>query len=575
MLLLILLTNSISITLAQDSEGEDCISQLITLSTNELEYIGNENASLLRTLRVIGIGSGEVNVTLFRADLFDNSSGKTFPASRIEIVEKNFTLTQNQEKIANITLNTLEGDEGTYQGVIVVTAIDIDNATNATSLTIHVTANIQIEEETGLYVEILRYSSFLLILALVGIAFLIERFVGPRGTLRCHKETVKLLVVVISGILVAFLYITILVNAEFGDLSSAIYPAISTVIVAPFLGYVVSYVNDQRKKWNDAIKNARETKNKGINKDIEIIRNLIGEFATHFASFKPNLFEERTPEIVTSSKILYLESGLLSKKVWEENRKQGMISDLPTLELEKYYGFIEPYNRYYSCAIELTKGKKHEVTFELKDKKYVVKGITNDNVPAPIFDFISEFEKFRYDIAELETVLYVHLSYCLGLFSKSYLSPLRVEYPRVTRTLLYKLIDYGVLRPSKYLRKIDFDKFNEKFKEEFEKKFPNEELNGEKFKKEKFKKIIEKWILNAHQVRTIIKDIYHEDNIQLFLRKVELDFQDKYLPVKNSIGTLPSLHEKCVEKEKEKQITVKGSFTVNLKNEEKKETKKS
>jgi hypothetical protein len=566
MLLLILLTNSISITLAQDSEGEDCTSQLIALSTNELDYIGNENASLLRTLRVIGIGPGEVNVTLFRADLFDNSSGKTFPASRIGIVEKNFTLTQNQEKIVNITLNTLEGDEGTYRGVMVVTAIDIDNAINATSLTIHVTANIQIEEKTGLCVEFLRYRSISLILVLMGIACAIEKLVVPMDKLRGHKETIKLFVVVIFGILVAFIYVTILVNAEFGDLSSAIYPAISTVIVAPFLGYVISYVNDQRKRWNEAIKNARETKNKGINKDIEIIRNLIGEFATHFASFKPNLFEEIIPssnqtntssstsEIVTSSEILYPEGGLLSKKVWEENRRQGMISNLPMLELEKYYGFIELYNRYYSCAIELTKGKKHEVKFTLsKDKKYVVDEITNDDTQSPILQFIKEFEKFRYDLAELETVLYVHLSYYLGLFSTSYLSPLRVEYPRVTRTLLYKLIDYKVLDSSNYLHKTDLtDDFDNEFKE-----------------------IIKKWRLNAQQVRAIIKDIYHEDKIQLFLREVEPDFKTKYLQVKKSIGTLPSLHEKCVEKEKEKQITVKGSFTVDLENEENKENRKS
>jgi len=205
---------------------------------------------------------------------------------------------------------------------------------------------------------------------------------------REREETAKLLVIAILGISVGFIYITILVNAEFGDISSAIYTAISTLFVVPFLGYVVNYVNDQRKNWNETLKTSRETMNKGINKDIEIIRNLIGEFAAHYSSFKPNLYEEtvlnpdktstswRKSEIVTSSRILYQETDLLPRKIWEENRREGMIINIPTLRLEKYYAFVELYNRYYSCALKLAKSNDFEVKFKLSnDKKYLVDSI--------------------------------------------------------------------------------------------------------------------------------------------------------------------------------------------------------
>jgi hypothetical protein len=236
--------------------------------------------------------------------------------------------------------------------------------------------------------------------------------------------------------------------------------------------------------------------------------------------------------------------------------------DLPVLNLEQYYNFVNIYNRYYSCAIELTKDK-HELK---KDDD----------------DFLESFEAFRSAYAELETVLYVDLSYYLGLIVKANLSPLPVEFPRVTRILLKKCIDYGVLDAKKYpgnfkyppLRDLSkyardrtlIDKYYLRRKIESREDFAEKywEKPGES-PSHIAKERIDRWNMSAAGLEDVYDEIYHRDKIPVFNREVRKDFVDRIIALERTAEKLKPLCRECLEKEKEKESlketeTIKGLF---------------
>ena len=400
-----------------------------------------------------------------------------------------------------------------------------------------------------------------------------------------------------------------MVTSSFGDLNTII----STIVFTPFFGYVIAYVKDKRSEKIDKIKASRKIRSDGIKEDIELLRNVLGELATHFASFKPNLYAETRKEegenISTSRRVLYSESGSLSRAVWDKYIKQGMISDLPVLELEKYYDFIKLYERHYSCArILTTKSTDDEIKAKLEDEN----------------SRLAKFEKFRAQYAEVETVLFVHLTYFLGLFSTTYLSPLKIEYPRVTRTLLKRLVDYEILCPADFFgykwyepfsdwiinpiirglvilrlvgpeneRNIDRRKevkrkfwevlkekeaelTQEKFQELIKEGTVNPEVTFEKwkenelidFKRKLFKKIIEKWELASKDIANIARIIYRGDNVPTFYRKVEDEFIAEYLKLKDCAKDLIPLPDIC-RKEEDKKMEFEAKGSVNIPKEKK------
>jgi len=176
-------------------------------------------------------------------------------------------------------------------------------------------------------------------------------------------------------------------------------------VVTPFLTYVISFVKDKRTERLEQEKASRKIRNDGIEKDIELLRSIMGEISTHCASFNPHLYQKefefkkqndstgKDPRTALDDcyKILFNKSGILSRKVWDNSRKQGLVADLPILELEKYYDFLEFYNRYYSRALTLLTGNKNT-------------NIKPSEIETDKFDFAS-FQAFREAYADLEKVL--------------------------------------------------------------------------------------------------------------------------------------------------------------------------
>jgi hypothetical protein len=402
--------------------------------------VGNEGQSQYnRTLTFVSLTNQTDTVALYPAELYDNSTGKAISMNNTQIEPSTFKLTEAAETTVNIIIrNTKNVPGGTYQGTILGTASIYNSTTNKYQITL-VKINVSLVIRPGLS---LIYSPE--IWAILGIV--IAEFIA---FLYPDEWRFKTIIVAFVGAAVIITWIFVLFYFGFTPTSS-ILTAIATIVIMPFGAWVIGYFNDKRTTGNDQIKSSRDIENDGNKSDIDLIRGVLGELATHAASFKPTISEKKpfpTIEVSDESKleipldkrarIFYTENGKLSRKVWDGSCKQGAMSDLPVLSLQRYYGFVDIYNRYYSCALFITTDDKD------KDKG-------KPEISKADAEFLKSFEAFRLQYAEVETVLFTYLSYLLGLIIKTNLKPLPMEFPRVNRVFLKKMIDYGLLDPNKY-----------------------------------------------------------------------------------------------------------------------------
>jgi len=454
--------------------AQDDASHFIALSGNETIFVGKAGITgLTRTVNIIGLTDETVTVTLYPSELYDNKSGRSISPSKFNINPNSFPLTRNNVATVNISLDTSDLSEGNYLGTIIVTAA---NATSIELANINVTVRI----ESG-YSSVISLIFLLTIAILTAVAFAL-------GELR-H---VGKFLVVVFGMAAVTLWLLSVYTSSFLDPGNII----ATVLIGNLVGYIVYYVKDEREENRDLEKTSREIRNKGLGTDIELIRNLLGEITAHYTSF-------------TSP---YFKSGSISRKIWDASAKQGVVSDLPTYRLEKYYSFVDVYNRYYSRAIKLLKEKKRE------------------DVPKAEFDF-SLFESFRKQYAELEKTIFVNLQYDLGLVTTMCLSPQRTEYPRISRALLYELVDCDVLKPRK------------------------DET------KETYKTKIKDWDLKSHDFEKIAEEIYRGGSTHKFLGHVDKQFNDRYKELREIVERLPLLSEENSEPQKP---AIKGAFALDF-----------
>lgn len=577
---LFLLLSSLAVAAAQDSTSSSLV-----FSPSGLILVGKEGVdNVTGRLSFVGTANETIEVRLFSSDLIDNGSGKMIPSSELTLSSVQFNVSRNQQESIGVLATTRGVGVGTYRGTILVIANPVD----ANSTTMNIGVSVRIETTKTFFGSDLNWSfqSWLIIslIVLSIIGYLYAEF-GPRFNTTA---------VILISITIGYIWVYTIVNFTFSELNTLI----STVVVAPFLTYSANFLNEKRTQ-----KNSRETASvtilkEGTKDDVELIRNIMGELVTHYASFNPYRYakngsqEKNAPppsgkkvdfgikpegedEILTPQ-ILFNESGVLSREVWDKSCKQGRVADLPILRLEEYYDFIKLYNRYYSCAIMKTAEKTEK---EFRDM--VAKEL-----------FFEQFKAFRKAYAELETVLFANLSYDIGLFTRTNLSPLDTDYPRITRPLIEKLIDYDILETTEYpkhffkitrplIEKLIYYDISEgtEYPKHFFKKQKNEErifkefndlcsdykleegfwkeqlekrkekptgakghaegsvvkskesANWEKFKefrKAKAKIRIKDWKIDAKGLEQISKEIYGKDKIPKFYYEVENDFQEKY-----------------------------------------------
>jgi hypothetical protein len=376
------------------------------------------------------------------------------------------------------------------------------------------------------------------------------------------QKSKKFWLVVLATICV-FCWLVSIVSLSFKEPGTII----TTVLVTPFLTYVISFVKDKRTERLKKEKASREIRAKGIENDINLIRAIIGEIATHRASFEPyfdkpvtksiqksrNPPSKQTTEFDKFRKILFIKSGKVNRKIWDESCKQGQVAELPLLELEKYYDFLDTYNRYYSRATKLTKDKKPS------------------QVKKEDFNF-KIFDEFRKAYAELEDVVFVYLSYILGILLETHLSPLKVKYRFVGRRLLLLLLEYKILDPKSYSNQIeefleyhdkdpDYLDYLESRKKGLEKQNFTAKEKQTARRRVTFRYIIRKWHFNAKDMEEIHKDIYDPKNIPGFYRAITDAFRKKYVILKNIVAKLPPIADEEEEPEK-KHIEMSGQLAV-------------
>jgi hypothetical protein len=449
--------------------------QLVYLSVSQLNFIGQVGAAnLSRTLVVVGLTNQTINVQLIPTELYDNATGKIIPASSLVINPSSFSLSRLNDTIdisistSGVTSDLLQ--PATYQGAIIVIST---NATTTATSSIPVTIKMT---------PAFFFSYWLIFLISMVVLILLSFLLAESNPVSALAK----FFVVFLGILAILCYFLSIITTSLTDPGNII----STVLIAPFAVYLINYVRDLRTDQSGLESAARQSRNKNVGTDIDTLVNVIGELSTHFVSF-------------TSS--IYYEKGLISDKVWEKERKEGVSSDFPLVRLEQYYSFVSKYNQYYSYALKATKK-------ETKEERTTLEA----------------FDVFRKNYAELEKLLFVNLQYDLGNLTRMSLSPLKMDYPRITRSLLGVLVDSEILR-------------NEKYKSE-----------------------IEKSELTSGELRKICKEMYQAKSIQSFLIYMEKAFKEKYEKLTESSEKLPPLPSNHKQSKKEPQI--KGTFTVDVKN---------
>lgn len=543
------IVGSIAVATAQDT-----VHPLLTLSSNKITFYAKENGdSQSVDLTLVGLTAGDgVNVKIVAVKLYDNSSGQDISISITPIDADDFDLTQYEDKTVTVNLDPSGEKAGTYEGVLIITA------TNNTAPTEILTTNIKV---TAIIEGAAPWYKSVIVQIIFVVCAVVPMIIGlgiPDKEIPKYKYSKKPWLVFLGAISV-FFWLASIVSFSFNEPGTII----NTVVVTPFLTYVISFVKDKRTERLELEKASREIRAKGIENDINLIRAIMGEIATHCASFKPHLYKpiakstqksknprpKQTTEFDEFRKILFIKSGKVTRKVWDESCKQGQVADLPLLELEKYYDFLDTYNRYYSRAIKLTKNNKPSQV-ELKD-----------------FDF-EVFGEFREAYAELETVVFIYLSYLLGTLSKTCLSPLKATYRLIARTLLLRLLEYGILEPEKYNKQIEVflkyhheDAYYLSYLEARKKELRKQNFTGAEKETETLRFIIKKWHFDAEDMEEIHEDIYDRDIIPRFYERITDDFRKKFVILKNIIAKLPPIKDESEEPEK-KRIEMSGQLAV-------------
>jgi len=562
-------------------------SDLVFVSTTQIDFIGEVNEDLSSiSFSVYGLSEEDIRVRIYANDLYDSDKGITISEDKITLSDSNFSLPNAEERKVDVSLESQE-NQGVYLGSLVVVATA--NNGNSTSTKIDVKATIKTPD---LSLSLEEFRSFissnegilmLLILGLSVLGVLCPESLQIKIKIRREKYVIsKIHVVFLAAIFAVIIWVFLILNYDFGGLRDAVAAA----IITPYLGYTAAYLADKRKQRIAREDTSIEIRNTGIKDDIDLMRNVLGELTTHFASFTPDYYKPpENPNYQTkTSKLLFNKgNGDLSRKVWDESTKQGKIAYITVLEIEKYYEFIDLYNKYYSCGNFLSEILSIETFEEILDTPFFVK-----------------FKSFRKSYAKLETVLFVNMSYYLGLFNHTTLLPLKVNYPLITRTLLKTLVDYKVLIPSEGQLKITPENEEEKFVDNFNKKYPkkfhgcelkkifsdddhiddfdevykkkfDEEKLNEEFKKattklnfvqwkekhkndfifdqwkkqhkknELIKARIEEFRITASVLEEIIDQIFDENSVPKFYCRVESDFDKKYRALRYSINDL--VHE--------------------------------
>jgi len=519
---------NIPVTVSIEPLYSSLAQQQVYLSTNQLNFVGDlYSKNLDNTLIVVGVTNQNVSVKLIPTDLYNNITGKSIPASSITLSNSSFSITQSNETVnisidtSSIGLTTLQPQ--IFQGALILITT---NATATTTTAIPIMVKLELP---GLFSS--QWAYFIVMVILIGfsVGFGTLDFPYQKSNLINKIRKYEKVFVVVSGFFAIAIYFLLILSNSLTDPGNLI----DTAAIIPLATYLTTYVKDRRDDSKSLQTAANTLRNQNIEKDLSTIDGLMGELTTHKASFTSHIHA----------------NGTLSSDVWKKQRKEGAASDFPLLRLEKYYTYIPLYNYNYSLAVDPTEYETAKVKIAEKLKAKIFDGIKNKFDSFKDFDdFKNKFYRFKETYSELETLLFTNLEYDRGALTKFELSPLEMEYPKITKPLLLALFNADTINPSKIS---DFKLYDDKTRKLIELTKDNV---GEQFE-----------ALSYNQLMMINKGIYEGENTKKFLAYIDHQFNKRYDELMRLADGLVNPPKETQKPDGSDQDQIKGTFTIDAK----------
>jgi len=203
-------------------------------------------------------------------------------------------------------------------------------------------------------------------------------------------------------------------------------------LFSPLIAYIIGILKDKQKFWSEVDKISHDYRRRLVEQESQIIGELLGELSTHTAAFKSYGIQE-----------------IVAEK-WNTSFKVGLISDIHTLLIARYYYFVPLFNGIVKDLDELV--KKGQI-----------------NRKAGNTDCLKRFSELKKAFLETETAVFHTLIYDLGLLQQKYLARPTVEFPIHMSFLLRKRLErFGILKESETLQaaqifsETNLERFNRK-----------------------------------------------------------------------------------------------------------------
>jgi len=399
----VFILSSVLPILTSDAKADDYLS----LFPEKITFIGekdlfNKVISLEQTLNILGNENTTVtNVTLVASTLYCVNTSGSIPSDKFSYSENNFNVESGSIEEVIISLEISDQKDGIYEGYLFL----FFDANRIEKIDVQL-----ILIENSVLRQLLICSVIVTIIIVFSLTFWILFF---------HRwsKARNLMLSSIFGLIGIFL---ILLLSPFND---TVNLALITTLFAPLIGYIISILNAKRdfqKKTNEL---SYEYRNKMGQEDSKIIREIIGELSVHFAY----LIADDWPK-----------PAKIPDGIWNKSDKVGIVSDIHTSFLARYYRYIPLYNQSVEKLLELCKNRK-----DFQDK------------------LEKDFEKLKKTFLEVETRLYLTLLYDIGLIQQTFLETELVSFPlHMSELLKAQLIKFGIMKNNQIIDREVYSKEN-------------------------------------------------------------------------------------------------------------------
>jgi len=187
-------------------------------------------------------------------------------------------------------------------------------------------------------------------------------------------------------------------------------------LFSPLLVYIIGFLKANKKASDEIDRESHDYRWKQVERQSNLIGELLGELSTHAAAFKSYGIQE------------------IEAEKWNSSFKVGLISDIHTLLVARYYYFVPLYNR---IAKHLNK-------------------LLEQHGPDKMKECLKSFSEVKKAFLDTETAIFHALIYDLGLLQQKYLARPTVQFPLHMDFLLKKRLErFKILKSTDNLKTVD------------------------------------------------------------------------------------------------------------------------